>query len=174
MNLQQEEVPSSGTRQVAKVTPFVDSAVNNEMLHGQADDPLSVPDIPSPESAEVDSSPRDAIVSSFGEPERQKELPPTMLRLRNFAVDPSSNVNSSSSSSAAASTSPSASPPVFVRAPASSWHLAQGQPEPTQPSASGGRVTSFPEAASKFLRISFVLTATDRHQVSDLLMNYST
>ena len=160
MNVQQEEQASSYTRQVAKVTPFVDTSSSNEMPQGQAD-PLSVPEIPSPEPTEVDSS-RDDIAPTCGQSERPQENRPTTLRLRNFAVDPSSNLASSPSVTAPVSSS-SSSAASF----SSSWHLAQGQPEqpaaPPQPSATA-RVTSFTDAASKFLRISFVLTATDRHQ----------
>ena len=84
-----------------------------------------------------------------------------MLRLRNFAVDPSSNASSLNASSS------SVSAPASFPSP---WHLAQGQPEPPpQPGGACGRVASFPYAVSKFLRITFVLTATDRHQVA----NYS-
>ena len=131
------------------VTPFVDPGGNNDSLRGQ-DDPLTVPDIPNPEPAEVESNRH-----SIGEPK------PAMLRLRNFAVDPSSNASSSNAPS------PSVSAPASFPSP---WHLAQGQPEPPpQPSNACGRVASFPYAVSKFLRITFVLTATDRHQVA----NYS-
>ena len=144
-NHQQEEPASSGTRQVAKVTPFVDSVGNND---DQAD-PLTAPEIPNPESVEVDS-PRDAVASTCVEPK------PAMLRLRNFAVDPSTNVNSSATAPSPAVTTTASS------SSSSSWHLAQGQPEPPmQPSVASGNVTQFPEAASKFLRITFVLTATD-------------
>ena len=152
-NHQQEEPASSGTRQVAKVTPFVDSVGNNDVLHDQAD-PLTAPEIPNPESVEVDS-PRDAVASTC------VVSKPAMLRLRNFAVDPSTNVNSSA-------TAPSPAVTTTASSSSSSWHLAQGQPEPPmQPSVASGNVTQFPEAASKFLRITFVLTATDRQQERD-------
>ena len=157
---QEEEPASSSTRQVAKVTPFMESGGNNEPLDCPAD-PMTATgsDMPNAGPIVIDS-PDDTVASAVSEPK------PATLRLRNFAVDPSSNV---SSSSAADAPSPSVTAPASLSS--SSWHLAQGQPEPPpqQPNAESGKVTSFPEAVSKFLKLTFVLTATDRHQVA----NYS-
>ena len=153
---------SPGKRQVGNVTPFIDPAGQRNVTSAPAD-PMSATKQTNPEmnAAATDGKNEELPMVSAATPKL------AMLRLREFAVDPSSNQGSPSSPTLSTLSTASSSSPA-----SSSWHLAQGQPVHVQPSVSS-KVASFPEAASKLLQISFVLTATDRKQVANYSILYS-